>query len=79
MLKRHPVAALAALLILPLSLPVIEVTVFTLARFSSTFSFMLFDLFPAHEGVRTLSGIPYYAAERAEDEVDRLPRGERQR
>ncbi len=61
MLKRHPVAALAALLILPLSLPLVEGAVFTMTRLSSTFSFMLFDLFPPQEGIRTLSGIPYYA------------------
>ncbi len=60
MLKRHPVAVLTALLILPLSLPVVEAVAFTTSRLSSTFSFMLFDLFPSHEGIRQVSGIPYY-------------------
>jgi hypothetical protein len=61
LLKRHPMATLAALLVLPLSLPVIETLVFAATRLSSTFSFMLFDLFPSHQGIRTLGGIPYYA------------------
>jgi hypothetical protein len=61
LLKRHPMATLAALLILPLSLPAIEIVLFAIARLSSTFAFMLFDLFPSHQGIRTLGGIPYYA------------------
>ena len=54
-------AVLAALLIVPLSLPLIEAAVFVATRITSTFSFMLFDLFPQREGVRTLYRIPYYA------------------
>ncbi len=58
---RHPVAVLAALLIVPLSLPLIEASVFVVTRITSTFSFMLFDLFPQRAGVRTLFRIPYFA------------------
>jgi hypothetical protein len=61
MLKRHPAAVLATLLLLPLSLPAIEGLVFVLTRLSSKFAFMLFDLFPPHAGIRTFSGLPYYA------------------
>ncbi len=59
--KRHPVATLATLMVLPLSLPAMEMLLFALTRLSATFSFMLFDLFPTHAGIRTLAGIPYYA------------------
>jgi hypothetical protein len=58
--RRHPRAVLASLLIVPLALPAIELLVFTLARITQTFSFMLFDLFPNHAGTRAYSLIPYY-------------------
>jgi hypothetical protein len=61
MVRRHPMAVLASLLILPLSLPAIEVLLFTVTRLSSTFSFLLMDVFPPHDGVRWLSGVPYFA------------------
>jgi hypothetical protein len=61
MLRRHPMAVLASLLILPLSLPAIEVLLFALTRLSTFFSFLLLDLFPMEDGVRTLGGIPYFA------------------
>src|SRR5206468_12481170 len=59
--KRHPMAVLASLLILPLSLPAIEAAVIVLMRLSSTFTFMLLDLFPAHQSIRVYLRIPYYA------------------
>ena len=61
MLKRHPMALLASLLLLPLSLLAIEVAVIVLMRLTSTLAFLLLDLFPAHDWIRIHLGIPYYA------------------
>jgi hypothetical protein len=58
--RRHPGALLASLLIVPVSLPAIEGLVWVLARVTSTFSFMLFDLFPPREEIRTVFRLPYY-------------------
>ena len=57
--RRHPGALLASLLIVPVSLPAIEGLVWVLTRVTSTFSFMLFDLFPREE-IRTVFRLPYY-------------------
>ena len=61
MLKRHPMAVLMSLLILPLSLPFIEASLILLTRATSTLAFLLVDIFPPHEMVRERYRIPYYA------------------
>ncbi len=58
--RRHPTALLASLLIVPVSLPAIEGLVWVLARITQTFSFMLFDLFPPRDGIQTVFRVPYY-------------------
>jgi hypothetical protein len=60
MLRRHPKAVLASLLILPLSLIGIEALLIVLARATFTFSFLVLDLFPERPSVIVLFRVPYY-------------------
>jgi hypothetical protein len=60
MLRRHPFAILASLLVLPLSLVVIEGLVFTLTRITQDFSFMIFDLFPTRPEILDYGHVPYF-------------------
>jgi hypothetical protein len=60
MLRRHPFAILASLLVLPISLVVIEGLVFTLTRITQEFSFMLFDLFPRRPEILSYGNVPYF-------------------
>ena len=55
MLKRHPMAVLMSLLLLPLSLPAIEAALILLTRLTLTFSFLLLDLFPPRDVIRGYS------------------------
>ncbi len=59
MLARHPVAVLASLLLLPLSLIAIEWSLFTMTRYHGSFGYFTLDLFPQPDGLRVFQGIPY--------------------
>ncbi len=61
MARRHPMAMLASLLILPLSLPAVEILLFLVTRVTSTLSFLIADLFPPRKDVQILFQYPYYA------------------
>jgi hypothetical protein len=60
MLARHPMAVLASLLLLPLSLIVIEAAVYAGTRISSDFQFLLIDVFPHRESISMMQGVPIY-------------------
>ena len=60
MLIRHPLAVLASLLILPLSLLVVECSLIALSQFHGSFGLLTLDLFPNPEGIRTLYGLPFF-------------------
>jgi hypothetical protein len=60
MLRRHPKAVLASLLILPLSLIGIEALLIILTRATFTFPFLVLDLFPERPSIIVLFRVPYY-------------------
>jgi hypothetical protein len=60
MLRRHPFAVLASLLVLPFSLVVIEGLAFVLTRITQDFAFMIFDLFPNRPEVSNFGHVPYF-------------------
>ncbi len=61
MLRRHPMAVLAALLALPLSLVAIELMLLVLARATATLPFLVIDVFPPRDSITVLFGrMPYY-------------------
>jgi hypothetical protein len=60
MVRRHPVAVLASLLLLPFSLIAIEGLTFTITRISREFDFMLFDLFPRRAEIFEYATVPYF-------------------
>ena len=61
MMKRHPMAVLMTLLLLPLSLPALEALLIVVTRASSMLSFLLLDLFPPRDVIRVNFRIPYFA------------------
>jgi hypothetical protein len=61
MLRRHPLAVLASLLALPLSLVAIELLLLLVARATYTLSFLVIDVFPPRDSITVLFGrMPYY-------------------
>jgi hypothetical protein len=62
MVRRHPFAILASLLLLPLSLFVIEGLVFVLTRITQDFGLILFDLFPTRAEIIDFTKVPYFIA-----------------
>jgi hypothetical protein len=60
MLRRHPMAVLASLLALPLSLLAIELALVLVARMTFTFAFLVVDVFPPRESITVLFRMPYY-------------------
>jgi hypothetical protein len=61
MLRRHPMAVLASLLVLPLSLVAIELMLLLVGWVTSTLAFLLIDVFPPRESITILFGrLPFY-------------------
>ncbi len=60
MLRRHPVAVLASLLALPLSLVAIELVLLVVGRVTLTLAFLTVDVFPPRESITVLFRMPYY-------------------
>ncbi len=61
MARRHPMAVLATLLILPLSLPMIEAVLLLLTKLTVTLFFLVIDLLPRRPDIRILFRYTYYA------------------
>ncbi len=58
-LVRHPVAVVATLLLLPISILAIELALVTMTRIHGSFSFLALDLFPRNPLYQPIFGIPY--------------------
>lgn len=59
MVRRHPVAVVATLMLLPLSIVAIEGILFVTTRLMEVFAFMVLDLLPPLPQVKSTYGIPY--------------------
>ena len=77
MARRHPMAVLATLLILPLSLPMIEAVLLLLTKLTVTLFFLVIDLLPRRPDIRILFRYTYYAPSDLTRYLDRHARRER--
>ena len=57
-IRRHPFAIFASLMMLPLSIVVVETTIFTIGRISDTFGFLFFDLNKPISSLSSVYGTP---------------------
>jgi hypothetical protein len=57
---RHPIALIAALSLVPLTLIALEYVLYATTQYEGIFSFLVLDLFPKPNDVHPLYGIPYF-------------------